>query len=94
MDYTSFIDGFIDTTKGLIESNGRNKRFFDGIRQSDGGLLSPFEQAKRYSANLPYSKRPCWIFTSNFKQFFVYDMEQPNGEPAVIQFKDLCLIID
>ena len=89
LDHTSFIDGFIDTTKVLIEQKGRNKSLFDGIRQSDGSLLSPFEQAKRYSANLPYSKRPRWIITSNFTQFFVYDMEQPNGEPAVIQLKDL-----
>ena len=89
LDHTSFIDGFIDTTKVLIEQKGRNKSLFDGIRQSDGSLLSLFEQAKRYSANLPYSKRPRWIITSNFTQFFVYDMEQPNGEPAVIQLKDL-----
>lgn len=57
LDHTSFIDGFIDTTKVLIEQKGRNKSLFDGIRQSDGSLLSPFEQAKRYSANLPYSKK-------------------------------------
>jgi hypothetical protein len=30
LDHTSFIDGFIDTTKVLIEQKGRNKSLFDG----------------------------------------------------------------
>lgn len=77
MDHTSFIDGFIDTTKVLIEQKGADKDLNQAIRQSDNTLLTPFQQAKRYSANLPYSKRPRWIVTCNFKEFYVYDMEQP-----------------
>jgi methylase len=89
MDHTSFIDGFIDTTKVLIEQKGADKDLNQAIRQSDNTLLTPFQQAKRYSANLPYSKRPRWIVTCNFKEFYVYDMEQPNGEPKVIKLVDL-----
>lgn len=89
MDHTSFIDGFIDTTKVLIEQKGADKDLNQAIRQSDNTLLTPFQQAKRYSANLPYSKRPRWIVTCNFKEFYVYDMEQPNGEPKVIKLADL-----
>ena len=89
MDHTSFIDGFIDTTKVLIEQKGADKNLNQAIRQSDNTLLTPFQQAKRYSANLPYSKRPRWIVTCNFKEFYVYDMEQPNGEPKVIKLADL-----
>lgn len=89
MDHTSFIDGFIDTTKVLIEQKGADKDLNQAIRQSDNTLLTPFQQAKRYSANLPYSKRPRWIVTCNFKEFYVYDMEQPNGEPKVIRLSDL-----
>lgn len=89
LDHTSFIDGYIDKTKVLIEQKGANKDLNKGIRQSDGSFLTPFQQAKRYSANLPYSQRPRWIVTCNFKEFYVYDMEQPNAEATVIQLADL-----
>ena len=89
LDHTSFIDGFIDTTKVLIEQKGADKDLNKAIKQSDGTFLTPFQQAKRYSANLPYSKLPRWIVTCNFKEFYVYDMEQPNGEPKVIKLADL-----
>lgn len=57
--------------------------------QSDGSLLNPFQQAKRYSAELPYDDRPRWIITCNFKSMLVYDMNNPNGEPEEILLKDL-----
>lgn len=89
LDHTSFIDGFIDKTKVLIEQKGADKDLNKAIKQSDNTYLTPFQQAKRYSANLPYSQRPRWIVTCNFKEFYVYDMEQPNGEPKVINLSDL-----
>lgn len=89
LDHTSFIDGWIEKTKVLIEQKGAHKDLNKGIRQSDGSFLTPFQQAKRYSANLPYSKRPRWIVTSNFTQFYVYDMEQPNAEATIINLADL-----
>ena len=89
LDHTSFIDGYIEKTKVLIEQKGVNKDLNKAIKQSDDTYLTPFQQAKRYSANLPYSKRPRWIVTCNFKEFYVYDMEQPNGEPKVIKLTDL-----
>lgn len=89
MDHTSFMDGYIDTTKVLIEQKGANKDLSKAIKQSDGSFLTPFQQAKRYSANLPYSKQPRWIITCNFKEFYVYDMEKPHGEPTVIRLEAL-----
>ena len=89
LDHTSFMDGFIDKTKVLIEQKSSDKDLNKAIKQSDGTCLKPFQQAKRYSANLPYSQRPRWIVTCNFKEFYVYDMEQPNGEPKVIKLTDL-----
>lgn len=89
LDHTSFIDGFIPATHVLIEQKSLGKDLNKAIRQSDGTLLSPFQQAKRYSAELPYSQRPRWIVTCNFSQFYVYDMERPTGEPEIIQLKDL-----
>jgi type I restriction-modification system DNA methylase subunit len=89
LDKTSFIDGYIPKTHVLIEQKGINKDLNKGIRQSDGSFLTPFQQAKRYSANLPYSKRPRWIVTSNFKEFNIYDMEKPIGEPIKLMLADL-----
>lgn len=89
LDHTSFIDGYISATHVLIEQKGRGKDLRKAIRQSDGSLLTPFQQAQRYSAVLPYSQRPRWIITCNFEEFLVYDMEKPNGEPEQIFVKDL-----
>lgn len=89
MDNTSFIDGYIEKTNVLIEQKGRDRDLNKGIRQSDGTYLTPFQQAMRYSATLPYSKRPRWIITCNFKEFYIYDMERPNSEPAIIELKNL-----
>ena len=89
LDNTSFIDGYIDQTKVMIEQKSSTKDLDKGIKQSDGSFLTPYQQAKRYSANLPYSQRPRWIVTSNFKEFRVYDMEHPNSEPQVIKLENL-----
>lgn len=89
LDHTSFIDGSISATHVLIEQKSLDKDLDAPILQSSGIKLTPFQQAKRYSAELSYSERPRWIVTCNFAQFRVYDMEHPNSEPAVIYLKDL-----
>ncbi|MDE5995043.1 MAG: methylase, partial [Oscillospiraceae bacterium] len=89
LDHTSFIDGFIPSTHVLIEQKGQDKDLRKPIRQSDGTLLTPFQQAQRYSAVLPYSQRPRWIITCNFKEFLIYDMENPTGEPESLLLKNL-----
>lgn len=63
LDNTSFIDGTIPSTHVLIEQKSAGKDLRKGIRQSDGTFLTPFQQAKRYSSELPYSERPRWIIT-------------------------------
>lgn len=89
VDKTNFIDGHIPSTKTLIEQKSLGKDLRKGILQSDGSMLTPFQQAKRYAAELKYSERPRWIVTCNFAEFLVYDMEQPNGEPEQILLKNL-----
>ena len=63
LDHTSFIDGHIPSTHVLIEQKKKGLNLRSPIRQSDGTLLNPFQQAQRYSAALPYSQRPRWIIT-------------------------------
>ena len=89
IDRTAFIDGFIHSTKVLIEQKSVQKDLGAPVRQSDGSLLNPFQQAKRYAAELPYSVRPRWIVTCNFREFWVYDMEQPHVEPQRILLQNL-----
>ena len=89
LDHTSFIDGYIDRTHTMIEQKSLGKDLLAPIKQSDGTSLTPFQQAQRYSAALPYSKRPRWIVTCNFSTFLVYDMEHPGGDPFEIQLADL-----
>ena len=89
LDHTSFIDGIIPSTHVLIEQKSIDKNLKAAIKQSDGSLLSPFQQAKRYAAELPYSQRPRWIVICNFSEFHVYDMERPGGDPEVILLEDL-----
>ena len=89
VDATNFIDGHISSTRVLIEQKSINKDLRAPVTQSDGQRLTPFQQAKRYSAELPYSQRPRWIVACNFREFLVYDMEQPNGEPESILLENL-----
>lgn len=89
LKHTSFIDGYIPSTHVLIEQKSIDKDLRQGIVQSDGSVLSPFEQAKRYSNNLSYDDRPRWIVLSNFKEFHIYDMNRPQGEAEIVYLKDL-----
>ena len=89
LDHTSFIDGTIPATHVLIEQKGLGKDLNKPIKQSDGALLAPFEQAKRYILELPVSQHPRWVVTCNFSTFYVYDMERPRGEPEIIELANL-----
>ena len=89
VDASNFIDGRIRSTKVLIEQKSLGKDLRAGIRQSDGSLLNPFQQARRYVVSLPVSEHPRWIVTCNFSEFLVYDMEQPNNEPEQILLENL-----
>ena len=89
VDASNYIDGRIPSTRVLIEQKSKDKDLRAPIRQSDGSLLTPFQQARRYVVGLPVSEHPRWIVTSNFSEFLVYDMEQPNGEPEQILLANL-----
>ena len=89
LDATNFIDGYIPSTRVMIEQKSLGKDLRAPIKQSDGKYLTPFQQAKRYITNLPLSEHPRWIVTCNFSTFLVYDMENPNDEPFEIRLADL-----
>ena len=89
VDASNFIDCRIPSTRVLIEQKSLGKDLRAPSKQSDGSLLNPFQQARRYVVSLPVSEHPRWIVTCNFSEFLVYDMEQPNGEPEQILLANL-----
>ena len=89
VDASNFIDARIPSTRVLIEQKSLGKDLRKGILQSDGSMLNPFQQARRYVVSLPLSEHPRWIVTCNFSEFLVYDTEQPNGEPEQILLENL-----
>ena len=89
LSHTSFIDVMIPATHTMIEQKSMGKNLNAPIKQSDGTLLKPSEQAKRYAAALPYSERPRWIISCNFQQFQIFDMERPNDDPQIVELANL-----
>ena len=89
VDSTNFIDGHIPSTRVLIEQKSLGKDLRAPVPQSEGGKLTPYQQAKKYIVNMPLSQHPRWVVTCNFAEFLVYDMEFPNGEPESILLRDL-----
>ena len=75
LKHTSFIDAFLPDSKVIIEQKSLAENLTQEKFQSDGSILTPYEQAQRYGSSLPYSMRPRWIIISNFQEFLIYDME-------------------
>ena len=89
LGHTSFIDAYIPETKVMIEQKSLDVDLNKQAKQSDGSMLSPYQQAKRYADQLPNSLRPRYIVVCNFQTFHIHDMEHPHDDPEVIQLADL-----
>ena len=86
---TKFIDGYIGATRVLVEQKGAKIDLNRGETQSDGSILSPYQQARRYGGYLPANQQPRWIVVCNFKEFRIHDMNRPNDTPGVLLLADL-----
>ena len=92
LGHTSYIDGYISSTKVLIEQKGSKIDLNKKEKQSDGEELTPYEQAFRYAGALPLSEKPRYIVTCNFRTFQIYDQNHDdplNQDPLVINLEDL-----
>ena len=58
LDHTSFIDAYMESTHVLIEQKGLGIDLRKGYRQSDGSMMTPFQQARRYAGYLPHNQNP------------------------------------
>ena len=89
LSHTSVIDAYIEQTGVLIEQKGKDVDLKKGYKQSDGSLMTPYQQARRYAGYLPHNKNPRWIVVCNFKEFHIYDNNRPNSDPEIVLLKDL-----
>ena len=89
LSHTSFIDGYIGATRILIEQKGAKIDLNKGEVQSDGSILTPYQQARRYAGFLPYAQVPRWIVVCNFTEFRIHDMNRPNDTPEILLLSDL-----
>ncbi len=78
---TRFIDAYLPDTRVLIEQKSSSVDMDAPQMQSGGDMLTPYEQAKRYSDNLPVDKHARWIVTCNFREIRIHDMN--SAKPAV-----------
>ena len=89
LSHTSFIDGYIPETKVLIEQKSLEIDLKKAYAQSDGAMLTPYQQAKRYASELPYDLRPRWIVVSNFAEIHIHDMNRPEEEAEIVKLENL-----
>ncbi|MBQ7544441.1 MAG: class I SAM-dependent DNA methyltransferase [Synergistaceae bacterium] len=89
LSHVSFIDGYIPSTRIIIEQKSRSIDLDKPQTQSDGTVITPFGQAKRYYDWLPASQRGRFIVVCNFREFRVHDMETPRAEPEIILLENL-----
>ena len=91
LNHTSFIDVYLPEQKVIIEQKSLHIDLFAKQKQSDGSMLTPFEQAKRYNNELVFSDKARWIVVSNFQTMLIYDMDDdPKGnDPVRIELEEL-----
>jgi type I restriction-modification system DNA methylase subunit len=94
---TKRIDAYLPETRVLIEQKSLGIALDKKIHQSGGIELTPYEQAKRYNDNLPYTQKARWIITSNFAEIWIYDMDMRVPEPLKLDIANLqsqCSVLD
>ena len=89
LDHTSFIDAMIHSTHVMIEQKSLGKDLRQAIKQSDGSLLNPFQQAQRYSATLPspHARRFHGIM------FSITEINNKHGKGHIMLISDIDKII-
>ena len=88
-DSTDFKDVVINggsENSVLVEQKSREKDLGKKYPKSGGELVTPFEQAKSYDDNSAKEDKARWIITCNFKEFWIYDMNN-TGKDLLEPFK-------
>lgn len=83
------IDGYIPSTRVLIEHKSASRNLDKPEYNSGGVYLTPFDQADRYNNGLNYNERARWIITTNFTEIRIYNMDDRNAPPQIVYLKNL-----
>lgn len=86
---TKFIDAYIAETNTLIEQKSLDVKLDKPEKQSDGAMLTPFEQGRRYCQWLSHEENARWIIACNFKYFEIHDMNKPQEPPVIIELDEI-----
>jgi len=75
------IDVFYEDMGVLVEQKSRGVSLDEkSVRSKKVGEETPYQQAKWYADNLPYSVRPRWLVVSNFDEIRVHDLDTEDPE--------------
>lgn len=86
------IDVFYEDMGILIENKSRGCSLDEQyVRSKKVGAETPYEQAKWYADNLPYSIRPRWIVTCNFDEIRIHDLDKqhPGSDYVSVSLDEL-----
>ena len=82
------IDVFYEDMGVLVEMKSRGVSLDKPeMRSKKTGVETPYEQAKWYADNLPYSIRPRWVLTCNFDELRVYDLDEFEPQACYISLE-------
>ena len=84
---TKRIDVYIPETRVLIEQKSLNIDLSKPQQGHDG--MTPYEQAKMYDNSLAVSEKAKWIIVSNFREIWIYDMDQQAPKPKKFELTEL-----
>lgn len=84
-EYKGWIDAVIPHARVFVEMKSGGKSL-DDREEHQGEMVTPYEQALRYSNDVPGSQRPRYIVVSNFKSIRVHDLDVPRPEQTYEEF--------
>ncbi len=90
--HKGFIDAKIDSTRVLIEQKKASVDLTKKELQSDGAMLTPYEQALRYDHDADADNHALFIITCNFREFRIHDMRRKTAAerltPEIIRLEN------
>ncbi|MCR4869829.1 MAG: N-6 DNA methylase [Atopobiaceae bacterium] len=90
-NHNGYIDVLIPTAKVIVEQKGAQVDL-SKPEMRQGTLVTPTEQARRYTEGMPLSQKPRYVIACNFQEFWVHDLEKDplcKKEPLVIRLEDI-----
>lgn len=88
-EHKKFSDIYIRLSKTVVEMKSHDIDLNKEEKQSDGSMLTPLLQGKRYYDWLNKQEQGNYVVACNFQQFLIMDMRHKNNPPTVINLEEL-----